>query len=203
MKNLLLISIGLILSLGSNAQDTTDYVTSIKTYQEELNTEFRNPDESPLEKKDLKKFTELQFWPIDEKYRVTAKVILAEERVPFNMPTTIPRKAIYWKYADLVFDIDGQTYSLEVYQSESSLNSEEYKDYLFLPFSDLTSGNGSYGGGRYVSLRLPEGVAIEIDFNKAYNPYCAYSSRFSCPLVPRVNRLTTRVEAGVKDWGEH
>ena len=190
-------------SFYCHGQDSSDYIATIRAYQEEMNASFRNPEESPLEKKDLRKFKELDFFPIDEKYRVTAKVVLAEERVPFNMPTTTPRKAVYWKYADLIFELNGEEFSLEAYQNEDLIKKEGYEDYLFLPFSDLTSGNGSYGGGRYIGLRISEGNTIEIDFNKAYNPYCAYSSRYSCPLVPRVNRLTTRVEAGVKDWGKH
>ena len=199
MKNGLL-SACLVLSLCAEAQQPTDYIATLQAYQAELNAEFRNPDESPLEPKDLKTFTMLDFYPIDEKYRVTARVIRATERKPFNMPTTIPRKNIHWKYADLVFTLDGKEYTLEVYQGEDLMNTPEYADYLFLPFLDDTNSEGTYGGGRYIDLRIPAGDTIEIDFNKAYNPYCAYSARFSCPLVPRVNRLATRIEAGVKDW---
>jgi hypothetical protein len=192
-----------VVSLFATAQEPSDYIAAITTYQEELNAEFRNPDESPLEPKDLKTFTALEFFPIDEKYRVTAKVILTKERKPFNMPTTIPRENIHWKYADLVFTLDGVEYTLEVYQGKDLMKTPGYEDYLFLPFLDDTNSEGSYGGGRYIDVRIPTGDTLEIDFNKAYNPYCAYSARFSCPLVPRVNRLNTRIEAGVKDWGKH
>jgi uncharacterized protein (DUF1684 family) len=71
---------------------------------------------------------------------------------------------------------------------------------LFLPFLDNTNGDTTYGGGRYIDLRIPEGDTIEIDFNKAYNPYCAYNSRYSCPIVPRENYLDTNIEAGVKKF---
>lgn len=201
MKTLLILCL-VVTSLKVFSQ-SSDYTASIVAYQDKLNSEFKDPEESPLEKKDLRKFKGLEFFPINEKYKVMAKVVLTDEGKPFNMPTTIPRKAVYWKYADLVFELDGEEFSLEVYQSESLMDSEEYADYLFLPFLDETNGEGSYGGGRYIELRLPEGDTIEIDFNKAYNPYCAYSSRFSCPIVPRANRLMIRIEAGVKDWGRH
>ena len=192
-----------LLGLSVTAQQV-DYVTTIQEHQNELNEQFRNPDESPLESRDRRRFEALDFYPIDEKYKVVAQVRLTPDAEPFDMPTTIPRKVMYQKYADLIFELEGNEYTLEVYQNLGLVEDEEYADYLFLPFSDLTSGDGSYGGGRYINLRIPEeGETIEIDFNKAYNPYCAYSARYSCPIVPRVNRLLTRIEAGVMDWGEH
>ena len=75
----------------------------------------------------------------------------------------------------------------------------EYKDYLFLPFTDLTNGTVTYGGGRYIGLRIPKsGNKIIIDFNQAYNPFCAYSGNYSCPIVPEENNLDVQVKAGVK-----
>ena len=198
-----LFSFAFLFGLICLGQNNEAYDSSIFAYQTELNNEYKNPEKSPLEKKDLKSFTGLAFFPIDEKYKVTAKVVRTPDTEPFNMPTTIPRSAVHWKYADLVFEIEGIEYTLEVYQSESLMKMEEYADYLFLPFLDKTNGEGSYAGGRYIELRLPEGDTIEIDFNKAYNPYCAYSSRYSCPIVPRQNRLATRIEAGVMAWDKH
>ena len=74
---------------------------------------------------------------------------------------------------------------------------EGLEDYLFLPFIDDTNGEESYGGGRYIDLRIPEGDTIVIDFNKSYNPYCAYNDKYSCPIVPRINYLALEVRAGV------
>ena len=71
---------------------------------------------------------------------------------------------------------------------------------MFLPFSDLTSGNETYGGGRYIDLEIPKGKTITIDFNQAYNPYCAYNPKYSCPIVPAENELLTNVNAGVKKF---
>jgi uncharacterized protein (DUF1684 family) len=79
---------------------------------------------------------------------------------------------------------------------------KEYVNYLFLPFSDVTSGDQSYLGGRYIDLKIPEGDLITIDFNKAYNPYCAYNSDYSCPLVPLENDLNVAIKAGVKKFHE-
>jgi uncharacterized protein (DUF1684 family) len=73
----------------------------------------------------------------------------------------------------------------------------------FLPFTDETNGMESYGGGRYIDLNVPKGNKLIIDFNSAYNPYCAYNDKYSCPIVPRENYLKTRIEAGVKTFKKH
>jgi len=75
---------------------------------------------------------------------------------------------------------------------------EGYEDYLFLPFTDATNGNETYGGGRYIDLSIPNGDQIVIDFNKAYNPYCTYNKKYSCPIVPSQNALDIEIFAGVK-----
>ena len=77
---------------------------------------------------------------------------------------------------------------------------EQYKDYLFLPFSDLTCGSESYIGGKYIDLKIPKGDTIVIDFNTSYNPYCAYSPKYSCPKVPLENDLKIEIRAGVKKF---
>jgi hypothetical protein len=98
----------------------------------------------------------------------------------------------------LTFQIKGKSYQLNVYQGQDLIKKEGYEDYLFLPFLDDTNGEGSYGGGRYIDLRIPKGDTIVIDFNSAYNPYCAYNEKYSCPIVPRDNYIETEVKAGVK-----
>ena len=76
-------------------------------------------------------------------------------------------------------------------------------DYLFLPFTDLTSGVDTYGGGRYIDQKIPEGNSIIIDFNQSYNPYCAYNPRYSCPIPPPENDLLIEIMAGVKDFKQN
>ncbi|MFZ9005138.1 MAG: DUF1684 domain-containing protein, partial [Robiginitalea sp.] len=100
-------------------------------------------------------------------------------------------------FGKLTFKFEGTTYVLEVYQSPELLSKPDYEDYLFLPFTDDTNGVETYDGGRYIDLRIPEGDSILIDFNKAYNPYCAYNPSYSCPLVPPANHLPLSIPAGV------
>ncbi len=116
------------------------------------------------------------------------------------MKTSTKRLPKYIKYGELEFVLEGKTFKLNLYQNIDLIKKEGYADYLFLPFSDLTCGKESYIGGRYIDLRIPKGKTITIDFNKAYNPYCAYNHQFSCPIVPLENDLAIEVLAGVKKF---
>lgn len=172
----------------------------IELFQKTMNTEFVNPNESPLTAEGLKDFKALSFFPINEKFRVEAKFVRTEDAVPFKMKTTTRRLPTYVKYGEAIFEIDGIEYKLNVYQSVRLSQTLEHDDYLFLPFTDLSNGEGSYSGGRFIDLSIPEGNTIVIDFNKAYNPYCAYNHKYSCPIPPDENHLNVKIEAGVKDY---
>ncbi|RED96674.1 DUF1684 domain-containing protein [Marinoscillum furvescens] len=185
----------------AQTDNSEDYVQSIKEWQEELNDSYKDPEESPLPKKARKKFKGLDYFPIAPKYRVEAILELTPDAEPFMMPTTSGTKPIYVKYGIATFEIDGQSFQLSLYQNLQLKTTEEYADYLFAPFTDLTSGNESYGGGRYMDLRMQDTPGtIILDFNKSYNPYCAYSDNYSCPIPPRENDLALEIKAGVKAW---
>ncbi|MND77928.1 hypothetical protein D3C80_696300 [compost metagenome] len=196
MKRLLLTLTLLLTGICLKAQ--TSYIEEIKHYQKELNEEFASPEKSPLTEEDRAKFKELPFFPINEAYKVEAKFIRTHNSVPFEMPTTTARKPVYEKYGEAHFKLNGKDLVLSIYQSHSLREKAEYKDHLFLPFMDLTNGKESYGGGRFLDLTIPEGDTIVIDFNKAYNPYCAYNHKYSCPIPPKENDMNTEIKAGVK-----
>lgn len=185
-----------LLSLQVYSQE----VQNSKEFQDQLNTEFGDPEESPLDSIDLVAFQGLEFFPINEKYRVEAKLVKQNSPTFFGMETTTDRRPEYRIWAYAYFSIDGKEYQLTIYQNKKLMNTLEYGDYLFLPFTDATNGKSSYHGGRYVDLRIPEGESIIIDFNKSYNPYCAYSKKYSCPIVPKENGLDLNIEAGVKKF---
>ena len=180
-----------------------DMVQEIKKYQTSENEKFSDPETTILEAKDLKGFSGLEFYPINLKYRIEAVFVRTPNEKPFLMPTTTDRLPEYVKYGEAHFILDGKNLKLELYQITSHESEEGYEDYLFLPFTDLTSGDGSYGGGRFLDARIPAGETIILDFNKIYNPYCAYSSKYSCPIPPKENDLLVRIESGVKDFGKH
>ena len=173
---------------------------AVIAFQKELNAEYADSVKSPLLKKDLKTFKALDFYPINGKFFVNAKFIRTPDEKPFEMPTTTSRKPMYVKYGEAHFSIDGKKFKVNLYQSLDLKKIEEYKDALFLPFTDLTSGVDSYGGGKYIDLKIPQGDTIAIDFNMAYNPYCAYNHKYSCPIPPQENDLAIVIRAGVKKF---
>lgn len=169
-------------------------------FQKKINEEFSNPESSPLKEKDLQNFKGLPFFPIDTTFSVVAKLQRTPNEQPFFMPTTTERMSQEVLYGIVRFEIHGKAFELNVYQNLQLRETEEFKDYLFLPFSDLTNGEETYGGGRYIDLTIPKGDFIVINFNKSYNPYCAYDEKYSCPIVPKENHLDYAIKAGVKDF---
>jgi len=201
--SLLLILLVSLAACSQKKEIFNDYTASIKEFQFELNTKYADKDESPLIEKDLKEFKALDFFTIDSTYKINAKFELNENPIFFEMPTTTERKPIYKTYGKATFVIDGKELVLHIYQNQDLIKMPEYKNHLFIPFTDLTNSNGTYGGGRYIDLEIPEGDTIVIDFNRAYNPYCAYNHKYSCPIPPRENDLSVAIKAGVKDFGKH
>lgn len=173
---------------------------AVEKFQKELNTEYADTKTSPLTAEDLAVFKTLEFYPINEKFFVTAKFVRTESEKPFEMKTSTDRKPLYVKYGEAHFVIDGLDYKLNLYRNIELSKKEEYKDYLFLPFSDLTSGKESYIGGKYIDMKIPKGETIVIDFNTSYNPYCAYNPKYSCPKVQLENDLNIEIKAGVKKF---
>jgi len=200
MKKLFTAATFFIMSL-CYAQDCSE--TASKETQKKLNAEYADPKTSPLTKDDLKTFKSLDFYPVDIKYCVTAKLTRTPKEKPFYMATTKARKSLYVKYGELSFTINGKQCKLDIFQNQDLLKNDEYKDYLFLPFTDNTNGEGSYAGGRYIDLKIPKGNTMQIDFNAAYNPYCTYNHDYSCPIPPSQNFLDTDIKAGVKAYKKH
>jgi len=169
-------------------------------FQKEKNAFFKDASTSPLKDKDRENFESLDFFEYDSTFLVIADLRRTPNTEFFNMKTTTDRMSKERIYGVLTFNINDETYNLNVYQGEENMQTEGFEDYLFLPFLDTTNGDSSYGGGRYIDLRIPEDDSMEIDFNSAYNPYCVYNEKYSCPIVPRVNYLSIKIEAGVKNY---
>ncbi len=195
MKNLLLLlAVCLIIPSMSFAQRNAKTAAE---FQAELNEDYKDPKKSPLPKDEIADFKGLNFFPVDNKYRIEAQFVRLDGTITLEMPTTKGRKALYDIYALAIFELEGNKYMLRIYQSHRLRDDKEYKDYLFLPFTDLTNGEGSYGGGRYMDVQVPRGNTIILDFNKSYNPYCAYSDNYSCPIPPKENHIDVAIHAGV------
>ena len=169
-------------------------------YQRTMNANFKDATKSPLKASDRKQFSGLDFFKFDSTFIVNAELKRTPNSEWFKMQSTTGDTTNERVYGVLSFVLKGQPFTLNVYQGKDMMTREGFEDYLFLPFIDDTNGESTYGGGRYIDLRIPEGDEIEIDFNTAYNPYCAYNEKYSCPIVPRVNTIDIAVRAGLKKF---
>lgn len=164
------------------------YIAALEAERAEKDYYLRRDPYSPIE--DRASFTGLNYYPPDPRYRYTLPLSRVEpERLTFQTSTDDER--VYLKIGTVEFEVEGQPARLAIYKSE------DY-DELFLPFRDATSGTETYGAGRYLEPAELANGEILLDFNLAYNPYCAYSDAFSCPLPPLENWLKVAIRAGEK-----
>ncbi|MFT6808893.1 MAG: hypothetical protein ACJA01_002124 [Saprospiraceae bacterium] len=190
--------IGLSISCAPSKRLSKSTLTS---WQVSENDRFTDSVTSPLTPGDRETFKGLEFFSYDAAYKVVAKLERTPDARIFEMTTTTSRKPKYRQYGILTFKLKGQSLQLNVYQSQDLSDNPAFRKLLFLPFYDGSTGQSTYGGGRYINLTIPEGDQITIDFNEAYNPYCAYRDGFSCPITPLENNLESVViMAGTKDF---
>ncbi|MDB4289653.1 DUF1684 domain-containing protein [Flavobacteriaceae bacterium] len=193
----------LILLIFIGCQSQKRPLKAQSEFQAQQNSFFKDASKSPLKSKDLKSFEGLFFFPIDSVFVVEAQLTRTPNTSFFDMKTTTKRVTKERVYGVLSFTINKESYKLNVYQGAPDPDDEVESDYLFLPFLDDTNGTETYGGGRYIDLSIPDGNQLTIDFNKSYNPYCAYNEKYSCPIVPRENYLSLKINAGVKRFKDH
>ena len=194
MKKIVLIFVlGFSLCTILNAQQEQ----TASEFQQELSLQYIDPEESPLKEK-AKDFKGHDFFTIDSAFIVKAKFIRTLNAIPFQMKTTGSRLPIYEKYGEAHFTIQGKKLVLSIFQSHELRETEEYRNHLLLPFTDASSGEESYAGGRFIDLEITSDDFIVLDFNKAYNPYCAYTDGYSCAIPPEENYLDVKILAGVQ-----
>ena len=148
----------------------------------------------------------ISFFPVNEKYRMTCRFERTMNSPWFRMESSGPIKKNYRVYGIIHFTINDTAVTLNIYQSQDLMTTKEYKDHLFIPFTDATSGEETYESGRYIDLEIKDitNENVLIDFNKAYNPYCAYvSGKYNCPIPPAENRLIVAIRAGERFFGKH
>lgn len=201
MQKVLLLFSALAISVFSfdSAHGQSDYFEALHAHRDSIDQEFADPEKSILEKKALKTFDGLPYFEADTSFRVTARFERIKGGEVFEMKTTTDRLPKYRPYGKLYFTLKGKALELTVYQNIELMRNPAYRDYLFIPFTDLTNGESTYGGGRYLDLSAKALDAnTVIDFNYAYHPYCVYSKKYSCPIPPAENHLEVAIEAGVK-----
>jgi uncharacterized protein (DUF1684 family) len=144
----------------------------------------------------------LQFFPVNEKYRICGRFEKTDNSPWFMMETSGPVKKSYRVYGKLHFKLNDTAVTLCVYQSQDLMKMNEYKDHLFIPYMDATTGIETYESGRYIDffIRDIKDNTLTVDFNRAYNPYCAYTAGYNCPVPPKENRMTVAIPAGEKKY---
>jgi uncharacterized protein len=204
MKKINILYIFLFISkiaFSQNKLTDEDYNTVIEQHREKYITTFLTNPKSPIKKEDI---GYVHFFKPKQDYNIEATVTKAENEQPFDLATSSGKTKQFIKYGYLKFTIDKKEIQLAVYQNFTLINNPLYKDFLFLPFKDLSNGETTYGGGRYIDLKATDIIngKLWIDFNKAYNPYCAFALGYNCPVPPKENHLKIKIEVGEQNFGK-
>lgn len=200
-KNVLIAAVAALMatilyySFTGGASDE-DYIASVNK-ERQAKDEVMRGAKSPFGD-EKKKFKNLNYFPPDLKYRISAKLVPIQNKKMIVLPTSDGKEERYLEYAFAEFELNNTPAKLLILEiADNSQN----RGMLFLAFADSTSANETYGAGRYLDVKkIPGATSITLDFNQAYNPYCAYSDNFSCPFPPKENILKTSVRAGEKKY---
>lgn len=168
--------------------------------RQQKNLQFRQVADSPIPAAERSKFKELNYFPLDPAYRLMAQLEPYDKPETIQITTSSGGKDAYIRYGALKFKLNDIDCTLDVFKPQTS--APDQADRLFIPFKDLTSGKETYGAGRYLEVSENQGHTYQLDFNLAYNPYCAYSDSYSCPIPPAQNTLKVAIKAGEKRYHE-
>lgn len=179
-----------------NTKDT--WMDKIERQRRQKDQYFAENPRSPLPPEERKDFDGLAYYPVDSEYRFEVVLSEYDEPQPVTVGTSTDGEQEYLAWGEFTIEIEGQSVTIIAYRSSAE------EDRLWVPFRDTTSGEETYGAGRYLDLE-PDNHQIDddqwiLDFNEAYNPTCAYSDRYECPLPPTDNWLTVPIKAGEKDY---
>lgn len=182
-----------LLFLAGISWSQTPYADSLAKVRETHEKEFLS---QILNEEERKIHPELCFFPVNESFIVEADFV-KEVGAAFVMPMSKERTVYYRKMGYLSFRINDTLCQLNVYQNLDLAGKKEYKNYYFVPFKDATTAISTYGAGKYLDCYFSKKAKkVKIDFNTSYHPYCAYSDRYSCPIVPKENTLPVAITAG-------
>lgn len=181
----------------SGGESSEFYLANIKKLREEKDLNMRTPG-SPFANDSTNSFKGLNYFPVDEKYRINARLTPIENKKTVLLSTSDNQEKSYLEYAYAQFELDGIQNKLLILEI---MEMGPYRGTLFLAFADETSANETYGAGRYLDIKkVPGSQSVTLDFNQAYNPYCAYNDDYSCPFPPKENILKVAIKAGEKTY---
>lgn len=194
---ILLAVIGFIIYSLQGGSSKENYPASIQKDRSEKEEFMKSREGSPF-LKDSVPFTGLQYFPIDEKYRIKAALEPIENKKVVILSTSDGKEQKYLEYAFASFTLEGIDNKLLILEL---MEMGPQRGKLFLAFADETSGDETYGAGRYLDVKkVPAATSVVLDFNLAYNPYCAYNDSYSCPFPPKENILKIPIKAGEKNY---
>jgi uncharacterized protein len=200
-SHVLLLVVGLVVLVAvaytfTATESPEDYIEKIEKERERQFKFIRFNIESPLTEEQKRSFTKLTFYEINPQYKVKARIVPIENKKVREVPLTDGSKQRYIEHAFAEFELEGKSNKLLLLQAMDEADKRNF----FLAFADATSAGETYGGGRYLNVRQDGKNSITIDFNLAYNPYCAYNPDYACPLPPRENLLEIPILAGEKNY---
>jgi uncharacterized protein len=172
----------------------SNYQKKVIHYQDSINAVFMSGMNGVIPSKDRGVGKSLDFFEPNDNFRAEATFKKSTNFQKIEVMTSSNDVRVYEKFGVLYFKINQTPLELTLYKSESNA------DYLFCPFKDFTNGKESYGAGRYLNFEIKDTLNPVIDFNYAYNPYCAYNDKYSCPIPPVENHLKIAIKAGEKAW---
>lgn len=192
-----------LIPLLSFAQSKRAFKKEIKKHRKYYKKEFAEDARSPFHKKE-KEMKHMKFFKPNRNYRLEGSFALTPNAESFDMATYSGITKPYVKYGVATVMLDGKPLQVNVYQNIRLREMEKYKDYLFIPFKDITNGESTYGGGRYIDLKMNDikNGKVIIDFNKCYNPWCAFSDGYNCPVPPIENHFDLAIQAGEKNFAK-
>jgi uncharacterized protein len=196
MGAILIVLISLYYSFQGN-QNNEGYLAKIEKARKEKDHTMRTAPDSPFAGQ-TEHYTGLNYFPVDARYRINARLVPIENKKTVVLPTSDEKQKSYLEYAYAEFELEGIKNRLLILEI---IQTGPYRGTLFLAFADETSANETYGAGRYLDLKKVLGASsITLDFNEAYNPYCAYSDKYSCPFPPKENLLKVAIRAGEMNY---
>jgi uncharacterized protein (DUF1684 family) len=179
-------------SSGPSAPDEGSYVEKVAAERAAKERMFRESADSPIPAARRDQLLPLSYFPIDPSFSAPAELKLVDERPAFEMPTSTGKMRKMERVGVLEFSLGGEALTLGAFVEAGTQRVTR----LFVPFSDRTTGTETYSAGRYLDLDPTSTGLYEVDFNRAYNPYCAYNESYDCPFPPPSNRLKVAVRAG-------
>ncbi len=188
-------ALGIVVSLLLSSIKVDKPKDIVEKYREQKNDHFRKSIKSPI--KDKETFTGLSYFDYSEKYKIKAFITFTQDTQVVSMLRTDGKRSFYIAFAKASFKIDNKLQTLTLYKYPDDIQN---KPLLFVPFYDASNGSTTYTGGRYLDVELSSNKTIILDFNYAYNPFCVYNYQYTCPIVPKENKLDVAINAGEKSY---